>query len=516
MTRPRSEPRLLVLALAVLVTAAHGQQNDGAPAAGGSGGAVSPRLGVSLGWTDNLKLAETGKDAALIATVSPGISIRSNSGSVRGTLDYTLYGIAYVKSSEGSQVQQSLSANGQAEIVPRTFYVDAQASIGQQSQSAFGLQSAPTLDTQGTVSTAVNANRSEVGTLMVRPLLRGTLGGLASVDLSGTYSMTAVRGSSLGANRAAAHSVRISQLSSGALAWFLSATTQEARAKKGPRNRSSVLSGGINYRPDPDWNFAVNAGHERSDYLGGGDLRGGFTGGVNATWTPTPRTRLNADWQRHVYGDSHGLAMEHRTVHAVMTLSDMRNVTLGNTGATGGLRTVYDLYFLLYASIEPDPIKRDARVRADLLAQGLSPDAPLATGFLSNGPSELRNQALSFAMQGIRTSLTVTATRAVTSRLGDNTNVGDLADHARIEQRSYSLTGAYRLSPVTSVSVIAARQQTVGDASKPKAQLTTLSLNWNGRLASRIGLQLGARHSRFEGLTAYTENAAYANLTQQF
>jgi uncharacterized protein (PEP-CTERM system associated) len=520
MTRRKPEsrrlPLALPLALTVLATVTHAQSSDGEAGTQSAGSSIRPRVGVSLGWTDNLKLSAVDKDAAVIATVSPGISIVSNTGLVRGTLDYTLNGIAYLKSSEGSQLQQSLAANGQAEIVPRTFYVNAQASIGQQNLSAFGLQSAPTLDSQGSVSALANPNRSETGTLSVQPLLRGVLGGIASFDLSSSYTLTEARGSSLGDSRGSGSALRITSLAPGALVWYAAASTQQVRSGNTRSNRSSSLTGGVNYRPDPDWSFNFSAGQERSDYLGGSDAQTGFTGGASATWTPTPRTRMNADWQRHVYGNSHGVGLEHRMAHSVLSLSDTRNVTLGNTGASGGLRTIYDLYFMLYASIEPDPIKRDARVRADLLAQGLSPDAPLSVGFLSSGPSVLRNQMLSFVVQGVRVSLTGTISRSVTTRLGENLNQGDLANHARIDQRSYSLSGGYQLSPVSSLALIAARQETLGDATAPGAQLTTLSLNWTGRLGSRISLQLGARHSRFEGLTAYSENAAYATLTQQF
>jgi len=517
MTRLSPESRHLLLALAIFAVAAHAQQ-DSATGAGQSGGSsIRPRIGVSLTWTDNLKLSETEKDAALITTVSPGLSMVSNSGSVRGSLDYSLNGIAYLKSSQGSQLQNSLTANGQAEIIPGTFYVDAQANIGQQSQSAFGLQATPTLGSQGAVATLGNPNQHESGTLNASPSLRGQLGGFASFDLRGNFSITEVRGSSLGDSRGTGATLRVAQLAPGALGWYATASTQRVRPDAAPSNSSSSMIAGLNYRPDPDWSFSGNAGRERNDYLsGGGNSQQGFTGGVSAQWTPTPRTRVNADWQRHQYGNSHGLTLEHRMAHAVVSLSDMRNVMLGNTGATGGVRTVYDLYFLMYASVEPDPIKRDALVRALLLSQGLSPDAPLSLGFLSSGPSELRNQMLSFALQGVRTNLTATVARAVTTRLGDNLNQGDLATNARIEQRSYTLSGSYQLTPVSSLSLTGSRQQSIGDPGTPGARITSLALNWTGRLGARISLQLGSRHSRFEGVTSYAENAVYANLTQQF
>lgn len=512
MTRLRPEPRHLPLALALIAVAAHAQQGDG-----GAGSPIKPRLGISQSFTDNLRLSDREKDAALITTVSPGISVVMNSGSVRGTLDYSLNGITYLKTSYGTRVQNSLSANAQAEILPRTFYVEAQANIGQQNTSAFGLQSAPTLGSQGSVSALDNPNSRETGTLTVSPLLRSQLGGLASVDLRGNFSMTEARGSAIGDSHASGGTLRINQLRPGILSWYLQATTQQVRPKAAQTNRTSSAVVGLNYQPDPDWTFSGNVGEERNDYRSRqGTAEQGLTGGLTAQWSPTPRTRLSGDYQRHSYGDSHGLTFEHRMRNSVWRVADTRTVTLGNTGAAGGIRTNYDLYFLLFASLEPDPVKRDALVRAALLSLGLSPDAPASVGFLSAGPSQLRNQLFSFTLQGVRSNITASVSRSLTIRLGSGLNQGDLASNALIEQRSYSLSGSYQLSPVSGLSLTASRQESIGDAATRRTQLTSLFANWNVRLGGRLSAQLGARHSRFEGTTPYTENAAYANLTQQF
>lgn len=514
MTRLKPEPRHLPLALALIAVAAHAQQGE---AGAGSGSPIKPRLGVSQTFTDNLRLNDSGKDAALITTVSPGISIVKNSGSLRGSLDYSLNGITYLKTSYGTRVQNSLSANGQAEIVPRTLYVDAQANIGQQSTSAFGVQSAPTLGSQGSVSALDNPNSRETGTLTVSPLLRGQLGGLANVDLRGNFAMTEARGSAVGDSHASGGTLRVSQLTPGILSWYLQATTQKVRPKTAQSNRNSSAVVGLNYEPDPDWTFSANVGQERNDYRSRlGTSENGLTGGLTAQWTPTPRTRVSGDYQRHSYGNSHGLTFEHRMRNSVWRLADTRTVTLGNSGAAGGIRTNYDLYSLLFASLEPDPVKRDALVRAALLSLGLAPDAPAAVGFLSTGPSQLRNQLLSFTLQGVRANITANVSRSVTTRLGSGLNQGDLASNALIEQRSYSLSGSYQLSPVSGLSLTASRQESIGDAATRRTQLTSLFANWNVRLGGRLSAQLGARHSRFEGTTPYTENAAYANITQQF
>lgn len=511
MTRRRAEPhRLLALALAASALAAHAQE----AARPGGGLTVQPRVGLSQAWTDNLRLDNQNKDAALITTVSPGVSIVSNSGFLRGSLDYSLNGIAYLKSAQASQVQNALSAIGQAELVSRTLFVDVRASIGQQNASAFGVQSAPTLGSQSSTSPLASANQREVGSLVVAPSLRGLLAGLASYEARGEYSITEARGTSFGDSRGSGFTLRLNQWQAGIAAWWLQADTHRVKAVDTASNASSTLRGGLNYRPDVDWLLTFGGGYERNDYRGAG-TQSGSTASVSAEWTPSPRTHVNADWQRHGYGDSHSLNFEHRMSRSVWRLADTSTVSLGNIGASGGARSYYDQFFLLFASVEPDPVKRDELVRAYLQAQGLPADGVAAGGFLSTGPSRLRNQLVSVTLQGVRSSLTAQAGRTLTTRLADHLNQGDLATTSQVEQRSYSLTLSHQLTPLSGMSLIASRQQTRGDIATQSARLTSLVANWNARLGPRLGLQLGGRHSRFEGVTPYTENTVYANLTQQ-
>jgi len=365
------------------------------------------------------------------------------------------------------------------------------------------------------VDNLANPNQHETGTLAVSPSLRGVLGGLATYELRGDFSRTEARGTSLGDSRSSGGSLRLNEANPGLLGWWVLASSQEVKAKTASSNRNDLLKLGADYHPDADWTFTLNAGRERNDFLGGSS-QSGNTGGISSQWTPTPRTQIGADWQYHNYGNSHGLTFSHRMAHSVWRFSDTTTTTLGNTGASGGSRTNYDLYYLLFASLEPDPVKRDTLVRAYLQSQNLSPDAVAASGFLSTGPSRLHSQQLGILLQGVRSTLSAQISRTITSRLGSNLNQGDLASTSQIEQRSYSLTASHQLTPLAALSLTASRQDTKGDVSSQSTKLTSLLVGWNARLGARLSALLGARHSRFEAVTPYTENAVYASLTQQF
>ncbi|WP_158218151.1 TIGR03016 family PEP-CTERM system-associated outer membrane protein [Roseateles puraquae] len=510
MTRLRPETRLLPLAVALLSLAAQAQEGQGGR------GAITPRFSLTQTWTDNLRLSDQNKDAALITTVSPGISVSRNSGTFRGSLDYSLNGISYLKTDVPSQIQNALSANLQAELLPQTLTVEAQANIARQNVSAFGQQANSVLGTGG-VSPLSNLNSREVGSLTVSPQWRSQLGGLAAVSLRGNLAMTEVRGSALGDSRSTGATLQLTQLSPGILGWYAQASTQQMRPKLAQANRNSTLTLGANYRPDPDLALSANVGEERSNYLSAsGEANDSRTWGVTGDWTPTSRTRLSANYQSHRYGDTRGLVFEHRMRNSVWRYSDTRSVIVGNSGSSGSVRTNYDLYSLLLTSVEPDPVKRDALVRAALQSLGLSPDAPVSQGFLSSGPSQTRSQQLSFTLQGVRTNVTAAATRTLSSRLGSGLNQGDLATNAFVEQRSYSLSGSYQLSPVSGLSLTASRQESQGDGTGRATQLTSWFANWNTRLGSGLSVQLGARHSRFESTAPYSENSVYGTVSQQF
>ena len=459
-------------------------------------------------WTDNLTLQPVNRDAAVIATVSPGVTINSASGLLTGNLDYSLNAIAYFKTQQSSRFQNALSANGVAELIDRRVFVDLRASISQQTASAFGTQ---------TVSPVLaNENRREVTNLSVSPYARGPLAGWATYEARVNASRTQAGGSNLGAGNTTGGLLRLNGVASGSLNWYAQISEQRSSFAGTSGNRNGLQSVGLTYRPDVELQLGTNVGRERSDFLGGAQ-RTGASSGVNAQWSPTPRTQIAADVQRHDYGTAHNLSFQHRFARSVWQLVDATNVTLGNSGAPGGVRSNYDQYFLLFASLEPDPIKRDVLVRSYLQSLGIAPDAAVSTGFLSAGPSRLHNQQATVTLQGPRSSITLLLGRTVTSRLGSNgASSGDLALSPQVSQRSYSLSAGHQLSPTSSLSVTASRLASAGLGLGQSTQLTSWALNWNTKLGQRLSAQLGARHSRFESVSGYAENAVYSSLTQQF
>jgi len=475
----------------------------------GAGLRVQPRISLTQTWTDNLALQDRAKDQALFSIVAPGISISNNSGRLRGNLDYALNGIVYAKTDRDSNVQHSLSANANLELIDRHFFVDMRASYSQQQASAFGQQ----VSTENAIR---NPNSTDVANLTITPSLRGRLADLARVEARVNASLTDAKESAIGDSRLFDLSLRADGIATGSLSWWSLISAQQSHFNAGNDNFRSSATGGLNYRLDVDFSLGANAGLERSD-LKTGSGKSGPTAGLNAVWTPTPRTSVQGDYQHHDYGSSHSLSVSHRFQRSSIRYSDNTSVSQGLDSGAGGQMTNYELYFFQFQSLYPDPVIRDAKVRQFLQEAGISPNAAANSGFLSSAPSLQRRQELSLSWQGLRASATAMLNQSKNGRIGGQVpGQGDLSQSSTVLQRGASATFSYRLTPESSANLALSEQQTRGDQASLSTTLRTINLSWTGRLGSKGSLNVGARYSHFEGNLPYRENAVFATLVHQF
>lgn len=507
---PRNPYRLLTLGLLCATTAAVAQSQDG------EGGLkqewkIEPKLGVNATVTDNLGLqtADSGKDRALVATLSPGVRIVKNGRNLKGSLDYSLNGLAYLKSERGAQLQNSLTGQALAELIDNLLFVDVQAGISQQSASAFGQQSVD--------SKLGDLNRSEVYRLGVSPYLRGSMMGVADYELRANLVETNAKNSLNGDSRAANLTLRLDGRAGRLLKWSTLASIQRFDYKVGRDNTMAQLTGTLHYRPDPELELALTGGAERSDFLAA-NKTSGATYGVNGIWLPTVRTKVIVDWQRHEYGNSHTLSFEHRMPRSAWRISDVEGVTTGNGQGASGINNNYDLLFLQFGSIEPDPVKRDQRVRQYLRDYGIDPDARTVSGFLAAAPTLMRRREASFSLLGIRSSLTFSATHSRSRRLDAVSELkDDLGESSFVMQRGVTVNASHRFTPDSSASMVVTAQQSRGQFASQSTDLYSVTANWTSRLGARTNAMLGARRTHFNSVTQpYRENALLFNLLYQF
>jgi uncharacterized protein (PEP-CTERM system associated) len=473
---------------------------------------LEPQLALQQTLTDNLHLVTGGGTTELVTEISPGLRLSSSGGRIKGFLNYAVRGLVYARESSSNNVQQTLNAAGSAEAVENWAYVDASASISQQNISALGTQSPdPAL---------LNSNRTEVTSLRISPYVRGQLGGFASYEGRLNWQSTNSAASQADSTTSGGSLRMASNASLARLGWSVEASHQAIDFHASGKSETDRMTGALTFAATPELQLSTRAGRESNDLvtLNKQVYR---TWGWGAIWTPTERTRLDLQREQRFFGSSHNVRFEHRMPRSVVTFSDVSDVSTDagtGIGNGSGPRTVYDLLFTQFASLAPDPVLRAALVDAFLLNNGLTRSSLVTGGFLTSSVSLQRRTDLSYAWLGLRSTVIVSAFRNETRQLdGAPVASDDLANGNVLRQYGISANLSHRLTPLSALSVLAARTKTTASVTAQATDLRSLTATLTSRLRTNADLSLSARHSSFQSTASpYTENALIANLQLRF
>lgn len=473
--------------------------------------ALVPEFGIRQTLTDNVHLSGTDRRAELVTELSPGLRLFSNTGFVRGSLDYSLTGLVYARESSFNNVQQSLRAAGTVEVIEKRAYIDASASIAQQNISAFG--------TQASDPALLNGNRTEVAAVRLAPHVRGRLGGFAEYEARLTLEGTNSKGSNANSRSAdAALHIGSDAASFSRLGWAADYSHRVVDFSATGSSVVDLLTATLTFAATSELRFSARGGRESTDLLTSKTERYN-TWGWGATWAPSERTRLELAQDQRFFGKSHSVRLEHRMPRSVWTFSDSRSIsTNASSSGAAGQRTVFDLLFAQFASIAPDPVQRAALVDAYLQNNGLTRASLANGGILTSGPSIQRSQNLSVALLGGRTTVIVSTFRNDTQSLGSATIVtGDLSNGNSLRQSGQNVNVSYRLTPLSALSVDLARTKSIGAVSGQSTDLRSLTATWSSRLAERVDGSVSVRRSSFDSASnPYSESAVIANLRLRF
>ena len=503
-----------LLSASLLVVASGGvdaQVTTPAPDASGRLFSIVPSLSISETLTDNSGLSSSNRQADLITQVSPGIHISSSGGRIKGFLDYSLTGVDYARTSSGNELQNSLNALASIEAVENWAFMDASANISQQVTSAFGTRSAN--------SSLINGNRTEVRTLLLSPYVKGRLAGFADYEarVSQTWSNNST--SEAANNRTTQATLHVAGVTGlQVLSWSADASHLAYDYTVGPRTVDDTVSGIVYITVDPQLRVSLIEGDESNNILSA-QRESHSTPGFGFDWSPTERTKISAQLERRFFGSSHLFSFEHRTPRTVWSYTDSQNISTGfGQPVFGSLGTAYDLYFAQFASLQPDPALRATLVNDFLAANGIAPTTQLFAGSLAAAVTKQHLQQLSFALLGIRDTVTFAASQSEARRLNSAVVVvDDFANGNLVRERGISISVAHRLTPSSSVSLVASIDRISGTVGSPSTDLRSVNLYWTGQLSSRSTLLVGVRHSEFSSPSdPYTENAVTATLGLRF
>ena len=500
----------------LIVTSGNGLAQDQALLATESAPARSisivPRLSVTESLTNNASLTSNGRKIELISEVSPGIRISSDKGRVRGFLDYSLRNLVYAQNTAGRASQNSLNAFGTVEAVNNWAYIDFNGNISQQAISAFGAQSPSDLNP--------NANRTESKTFRISPYSRGKLSSFADYEVR--YNLTANRNESSLASDVTSNEALVkvrSQGTSASLGWSLDANRQSTSYSAGRKTDADAVTGNVSYAINPRFNFSLSGGKESNNYSTV-NAKSFFTSGLGFSWIPSDVTRLSASRQNRSFGSSHSLSFEHRTGRTAWRFNDLKDVsTIPSQSGSVGLGSLYDLVFSQFAAREPDPVLRASQVNDFLQVNGLNPNTTVSSSFLTSAVSLQRRQDLSFVLLGVRDTVTFSLNRSEGYRLDSILGSGndDLSNATVVRQRGLSVSYAHRLTPETSLNVIASAQKSSDTQGTQSNSTKSLNVSVSTRLGTQSKAVLGARRVVFESpTTPYTESAVTGTLNVQF
>ncbi len=474
----------------------------------GLGLRVVATAGVSETITSNSRLTASRGSAEAITQLNAGIRAAGRTGSVTGSLDYSLSGLVYSTGDTPSSHQNSLNAQVSAELVDKWAFLDASAFISQQSISAFGQPS--------TTDGFFNPNRTEVRGIRLSPSIRGNLFGIAKYEARLTHSMTRAASSKLGDSTSDTESVSLSSPGSGPLGWNLSLTSSASSFGGIRSTRSSQLAAGLTYLPMPEVRLVGSYGREFSDLITTSSTSSAYWR-MGVDLKPNERTNLNATYSKRFFGSAWQVSISHRLPRTFWTFSSSRN--LSNTSANViANSTAYDLLFAQLAAIEPDVIKRAELILAELSRAGISANTLIPIGFLTSGVSIVTQHQLSATLQAQRANITGTVFSTESKSVGQQpVQGGDLARSAFVRQSGFSVNIGHRLTPSSSLSASSSWNRTQGSAAGQGNRISTHLLSYSAQLGLRTAGSLTLRHASFSSPTdPYTEDALVARLDYRF
>jgi len=267
---------------------------------------LEPSVSATSIYTDNVDQRQSNTSDALILSVTPGFTLRSEgSRRVQASLSYRLTGTSRFSNDNSNDIFHSLGALGKAEIVEDLFFIDGSANVGKNLISLFG----------SPADASVNAaNRATTGVYTISPYLVQRLGTFAQAQVR--YS----RGGAIFGDNAAQDTDSGSftaSLSSGTrfddLSWGLNYSLSETRNRDGGPDHTferATLSAG--YVLTRKVRVFATYGHDWNEYLSAANVGGGSYS-VGVGWAPNARTSLEVSAGERYFGNTYSVSGTYRT-----------------------------------------------------------------------------------------------------------------------------------------------------------------------------------------------------------
>lgn len=478
---------------------------------------ITPTLTLNVTATDNLELSDTNKQSSLITNISPGISIDGSGGRAKLRLNYSMNNLFYsANPSQNNQTQNALNAFGTLEAVENWLFIDASGNIYQQAISPFG--AAPI---SSSVNTNVNNNITETSTYQISPYIRGSFGSFADYQLRYSLSSTSSQGGDTydSTTRTWLGSIegntRLANF--GWSAYFNAQSIDQGNLWTTEDNRVNVA---LTYHITPQFNVSLIGGREEQNFISR-QKQSNSSNGYGFAWSPTERTKIEFRRVDRFFGPSNTFNFSHRTARTAWTMSASEEATSTQNQGNVGLGANNDLLAIIY-SADPrcsslPPAQKDACARNLALN---APGSQLQGGFQNNQVVLQKLRLISFALLGVRNTVTFSATQNNTQNLTPFNQVaaiGSGPSQNNVDQLGASVNWSHQLTPLSTLGATFAHSNSKGTGlNNLETTQQGISLTYSTQLGPKTTAGLSARRVMADGTTNYTENAVTGTLFHQF
>ena len=282
---------------------------------------ITPSLEAVETYTDNVALDPPQQEEdEFITEVNPGITVIGEGNRADLRADYRMQNVFYANDIEHSTFHQ-LAANGTAQVVPRTFHVDGDASIAQQLISPE--------DAVPTSNVTASNNRTDVYTTGVSPYVMHSFDTFARGQARYRYQRVQYSGEDFDSQTYTASASLESGPRFDQWGWRLNGQDQRISYDNRSDSRFRRGQGELNLQVGPYLQLFGSGGYERNEFeraVGFEPPEGGFWE-AGFRWRPTHRTSVTGAIGERFFGETRRAEIQHQTRNTTWNLSYRQELT---------------------------------------------------------------------------------------------------------------------------------------------------------------------------------------------
>ncbi|MGB5741178.1 MAG: TIGR03016 family PEP-CTERM system-associated outer membrane protein [Sedimenticolaceae bacterium] len=289
--------------------------------------------------TDDIAFTTTAVDrngddseSGVVFELSPRWVVSGRGGRVTADVNYSPTLAVGTGSTDPKALTHSLLATSRTEVVRNRFFVGANASarlLGDRASS--GQTDSINFNDQGQQSYSVS----------VLPEYRHRINRYADFVSNNVFDYVTYSGGNDsddgGSSDSASYTLNAAVQNGryfGATGWRLQATHRKVHYEDRSNDRFTNATAGLSYRLDSHFRARGNAGYEDNSVDSDRGDTSGVIWDVGGTWTPNPRTSVDASYGQRYYGSTWSAAVNHRSkrtrfgLNASRSLDNRRNQQL--------------------------------------------------------------------------------------------------------------------------------------------------------------------------------------------